>query len=240
MNKSDVWKPKTMSMLGIVNAGSLAYKYLMSYNPSVLAKPTPIDIMDFATGYLNLDMTKGTMPHPLVEAFITYEKGEFVDIYTDERLTISPGTIITNKDIQDDIHKRYLIGHEAAHWLIFAERADYLIQNKMRFSCCKDFSERSDWRDMNRLSGYYKKEPHAELELYADSIANDIFMPAFTFLHYAMSLLEKHGFDERVIIEGYNNEAANEVIRKLAAKYVVPEYAVVNHLYKFGMYVKQN
>ena len=88
MKNLDDRKPTRMPVRGVINSGSLAYKYLLNYDRELLEKPKPIDINDFISNYLNLSVIDATMSHPIVEAFIIYSIGDFIDYESKE---IDPG-----------------------------------------------------------------------------------------------------------------------------------------------------
>lgn len=235
MNNLDDRKPTRMPVRGVINSGSLAYKYLLNYDKELLEKPKPIDIIDFISNYLHLSVINATMSHPIVEAFIIYSIGNFKDYESKEIISITPGTIIINKEIQNDVYKRYVLAHEAAHWINYRERPSSI--NSKYYSCCKNFVERSDLFNKEKFLSYYEREPDADLELFADGTANAITMPATTFLPLASKLMEEYGFSDNRIIEASKKNETAEIIRKLATTYNVPEFAVKNHLYNFGMFM---
>ncbi|MFR4406794.1 MAG: hypothetical protein ACLT3E_09210, partial [Anaerovoracaceae bacterium] len=75
-------------------------------------------------------------------------------------------------------------------------------------------------------------------EIKADCIANAILMPTSAFLTQSIRLMDAYGFkDERITI-GEHPEAEAALISDLAETFLVPDYAVRNNLYAYGLLSK--
>ena len=127
------------------------------------------------------------------------------------------------------------MGHEAGHWIINRELADPVRPN---YSCCKTFEMRTDYMDAEKISHYIDTDADAWSEIKADRIANAILMHTSAFLTQSIRLMDAYGFkDERITI-GEHPEAEAALISDLAETFLVPDYAVRNNLYAYGLLAK--
>lgn len=219
----------------VPDCGSLAHKYLFEYDKSLQAAPAVLDIEDFVTKLLELDIIQEHMKLPFIKGYVAYLPMLFDNGI--RQIEIEPGTVILNENLQEDLTEwRYVLAHEAGHWTLKRERP---YQTTSNYSCCKDFSERSDLLDGEKLARYYQNSPDAEEEIKADSIANALLMPTHPFLLITSDLMDQYGFDEHKIISGEYPEKEAQIISDIASTFIVPEYAVRNNLYRLGLYDTQ-
>ena len=235
MMKSGTGKSKSSPsapIRGVPDCGNLAHKYLLEYDALFQAEPKPFDIENFVKSFLELDVVEAVMDLPFIKGFVVYM--QMLLSIGDCCISVNPGTVILNQELEKGSTEwRYIMAHEAAHWILKRERPNYVASY---YSCCKGFSERSDLLDTERISTYYADNSDADSEMMADSIANALLMPANVFLPYATDLMEKYGFCEHKILVGECPEEETKVITELANRFDVPEYSVRNYLYSFGMY----
>lgn len=235
MMKSGTGKSKSSPsapISGVPDCSNLAHKYLLDCDTLFQAEPKPFDIENFVKNFLELDVVEADMDLPFIKGFVVYSQALLS--VGDCCISVNPGTVILNQELEKGSTEwRYILAHEAAHWILKRERPT---QVTSYYSCCKGFSERSDLLDSERISIYYATNSDADAEMMADSIANALLMPASVFLPYATDLMEKYGFCEHKILVGECPEEENMVITELATKFDVPEYSVRNYLYTFGMY----
>lgn len=235
MMKSGTGKSKSSPsapIRGVPDCSNLAHKYLLDCDTLFQAEPKPFDIENFVKNFLELDVVEADMDLPFIKGFVVYSQALLS--VGDCCISVNPGTVILNQELEKGSTEwRYILAHEAAHWILKRERPT---QVTSYYSCCKGFSERSDLLDSERISIYYATNSDADAEMMADSIANALLMPASVFLPYATDLMEKYGFCEHKILVGECPEEENMVITELATKFDVPEYSVRNYLYTFGMY----
>lgn len=238
MEKSDTGKPKRYPTGGELDYRSLANKYLEGYNNALLTALAPVDIEGFVADYLQLNILNATMKLPFVKGFIVYMQMYFDTDVSSCRISVDPGTIILNTDLnQNAIAKRYVLAHEAGHWILNREKP---CDTHSYYSCCKSFLKRADLLDAEKVKDYFDHEPDAWSETRADSMANALLMPAGAFTPLATELMGQHGLHTHRMIVGECPDVENTIIQELAAIFVVPEFAVRNYLYTLGMYENSN
>lgn len=219
-----------------LDSGILAMKYLHDYNSALLFNPSPIDIKDFVVNYLHLVLIKTAIDLPYIKAFIVYGQMIYSVAATNCLVAVNPGTVLLNENIVSNSPEwRFILAHEAGHWIINTDRTPHTLSC---YTCCKSFADRTDFLDTDRMAHYYDTVPDACSEIKADCVANALLMPPTAFLLYSKQLMDQFGFYDHVIIAGKHPQEESSVISKLASAFIVPEYAVRNHLYTFGMYTK--
>lgn len=234
--KTEKAKPKEIPQFIVPDCGKLAYKYLQEYG-AFQAEAKPVNIQDFVQNFLELDVRNEKMPLAYIKGMIAYGFMDVYDSINQRVISAEPGTIILNEDLQnDEITWRYVLAHEAGHWILKRERSNTI---QSQYACCKSFEEREDVLDSEKMALYFATDPDAESEMMADSIANSILMPASSFLRHSTFLIGKHDFLEPTMYAGEHPVQEQKVIKELAAIYKVPEYAVRNYLYSFGLYAKR-
>lgn len=236
MTKSDTGKPRSTVMWGGLNSCPITMKYLLEYFGGLQVPLGPVDIKDFVENFLHLEILSDIVDLPYIKAFIYYSPGVYFHIKSDRPISVEPGTIILNQDIEvDSPQGRFVLGHEAGHWIINRELADPVRPN---YSSCKTFEMRTDYMDAEKISHYIDTDSDAWSEIKADCIANAILMPTSAFLTQSIRLMDAYGFkDERITI-GEHPEAEAALISDLAETFLVPDYAVRNNLYAYGLLAK--
>ncbi len=236
MAKTDPGKPRSDTIRAGLDCGILAMKYLQEYNTALLYNASPVDIKDFVVKFLQLGLISAAVDLPFIKAFIVYGQMQYCDAASNCPIFVNPGTIILNEDIVSDSPEwRFILAHEAGHWLINRDRTP---RTRSYYTCCKSFSERTDFLDVDRMEHYYTTVPDALAEIKADCVANALLMPPTAFIKCSTELMEQFGFNDHMIIVGEHPKEEFSVIARLASVFAVPEYAVRNHLYTLGLYAK--
>ena len=236
MAKTDPGNPHTATIRGGLDCGILAMKYLQEYNGALLHKPSPVDITDFVVNYLQLGVISAAIDLPFIKAFIVYVQMLYSDAVSNCPIFVNPGTIILNENVViDSPEGRFILAHEAGHWIINRERTP---RTQAYYSCCKSFAERTDFLDIHKMEHYYANDPDAWEEVMADNVANALLMPASSFYMYSAELMDQFGFVDHRIFIGEHPEEENMVITILASAFDVPKYAVRNRLYTLGLYAR--
>ena len=155
-----------------------------------------------------------------------------------EKITMAFANGITQKaDIEyisdDKIKHRYLLAHEVAHWII---KRDSLIDDLSYYACSKSISKRINIINTTSMMNYMNNYPGAYSEMLADGIANSLLMPAETFVPLAKKFMKELGFTDSKVFFGERLKETDELVCKLASQYLVPEFAVKNHLFALGLY----
>lgn len=164
---------------GLYN-GILTMKYLLEYFWGLQVPPGPVDIKDFVENFLHLDILSDIVDLPYIKAFIYYSPGVYFNSVSNCPITVDPGTVILNQDMYVDSPEwRFVLAHEAGHWIINRELTEPVRQN---YSCCKSFEKRTDYLDAKKISYYIATDSDAWSEIKADCIANAILMPTSAFL----------------------------------------------------------
>lgn len=233
MTKSDTGKPRSAVMWAGLNSCPITMKYLLEYFGGLQIPPGPIDIKDFVDNFLHLEILSDIVDLPYIKAFIYYSPGVYFHIKSDCPISVEPGTVILNQDILVDSPEwRFVLAHEAGHWIINRELADPVRPN---YSCCKSFEMRTDYLDAEKISHYIETDADAWSEIKADCIANAILMPTSAFLTQSIMLMEAYGFKGERITLGEHLEAEAALINNLAEIFLVPDYAVRNNLFAYGL-----
>lgn len=232
MTKSDTVKPQSAVMFSKLSSSILASRYLHEFFGEHQVPPGPVDINGFVFKFLQLDMMRTLVDLPYIKAFIFYSSGMYFNTLSDYPIPVEPGTVILNQDIQaDSPEERFVLAHEAGHWIVNRERTETVRSN---YSCCKSFDKRTDYLDIEMITHYIATDSDAWSEIEADCMANAILMPTGAFLSLATDLMHKFGFADEKIIVGKHHEAETALVNELADTFLVPEYAVRNHLYSYG------
>lgn len=235
MAKTDLGKLHTATIRGGLDCGILATKYLEEFDSALLYEPSPVDINDFVVNYLQLGVVSAAIDLPFIKAFIVYGQMTYADADNNHPVTINPRTIILNDNVAIKSKEgRFILAHEAGHWIKFRECSPRI---QSQYSCCKSFSERTDFLNIKRMKEYYANHPDAVEEVMADNVANALLMPTSTFHKASTELMDQFGFSDHEIYIGEHPEEETMIITMLATVFDVPEFAVRNRLYSLGMYV---
>ena len=129
--------------------------YLLEYFGGLQVPLGPVDIKDFVENFLHLEILSDIVDLPYIKAFIYYSPGVYFHIKSDRPISVEPGTIILNQDIEvDSPQGRFVLGHEAGHWIINRELADPVRPN---YSNCKTFEMRTDYMDAGKIHVGYSE-----------------------------------------------------------------------------------
>ncbi|MBR1662705.1 MAG: hypothetical protein IJ696_00060 [Ruminococcus sp.] len=234
MKRKQNEKSERATIRAVFNQSEAVHDYLEEYDNRLLLTAQPIDMNDFVNSYMQLDVINGTMSLSYIEGFIVFMQMTFVDEETGEFIVVNPGTIIMNRDFSDDkIKHRYLLAHEVAHWII---KRDSLIDDLSYYACSKSISKRINIINTTSMMNYMNNYPGAYSEMLADGIANSLLMPAETFVPLAKKFMKELGFTDSKVFFGERLKETDELVCKLASQYLVPEFAVKNHLFALGLY----
>ena len=102
MTKPDTGKPRSAVMWGGLNSCPITMKYLLEYFGGLQIPPGSVDIKDFVDNFLHLEILSDIVDLPYIKAFIYYSPGVYFHIKSDRPISVDPGTVILNQDIQVD------------------------------------------------------------------------------------------------------------------------------------------
>ena len=218
---------------------------LKEYMPYTLEYPQEVDILNFATECLYLDVRNAYLTEDgSVLGLITFGDTEFMGLdvmHEPEKLVLPEGTVMIDLSLwgrENEGRRRFTLAHECSHWI--CHRTYHSPDNRSyefrRNGAGNLIACRSENIEGNRSPGGSRSFDDGDWEEWqADSLGAAILMPRKTFVEAFRDALKHYGVRGSYLVKGDDRYTETGIIHELMEIFRVSYRATEIRLKTLGL-----